>query len=1274
MDYYQNYGNHKLNVIRGGDINSILKSHVNEIIDSFIVPVITELECCLNDIYRINTKGRNKYQAGYLNEMIRLFENYYEEINDYVTKYLSINQKEHISLIIENRVKNINSDNFQEIFEKEIWPFCAVIINGYTLMINNLTDYTNKNKIPSYKIKFNKDMERNETDLTCIESTNKSEKCCDLSTNASNCIEMSGIYRINRLRLILNDMIKFFENNNQEKNLKYMNNKLTTVNGLINLYIKIQKDNNTRNTSLAKKGFISRIFGTGFGDIEFSPRMDPRSTTTIPIIPTNSAFIFPKTIKAVTTPITKIATNSTTTTPAATTKVTTNLPATTKTVTNSPATTKAATNSATTTPTATIKEVTNSARTTSVVTNSQNNIPSPPQMTGPKPGSTGPTGPPPPPPPKFGLLPIQQEPSQTEIDKDKIQEKLNYDADPWEYKITKLDNRTYKSLYNIISKLIAPEGKLDETQKNLLNMSKYFSTTDVSNKILIFDKNIKESDILKNKDFQKNLYYDYIQKLISDCAKENYGLKIVKSNVGGTGFAYPSLAVYEEGENVGLYFIKIFIESLSKEINRVLKPYQKPIRELNIFDIINRKGDPINKLHLLKGKMAKTSTNSDSCKKIHFGKIIVNNNETNITNFIDANCTYNMHDYLVNIISNDVYSSINEIKKVKTGIYTIKINSSEKFYTLREFRIIAEPNMLNRRAIIAKKFIKFIDTKNSVRNVKINDSDNQSRNYNGNPFNDDRIKDLTKNEKLEEGNVDIEITIKKEKADYIDSALNNIKDWDLIYGSQSIGGSSYVVYKLVNPLHQKYQGKIELNRKIQALQLSMEDTKKLRFCYEKDILKEDYNVKFLLQEFMTGGSICDTLSNMSDDELIDMLIQLLFQLYYFHKVIHLHHGDLHVNNVMNTNDANYDENKKKYYKYQYKDVDNNIKYIYIPVRERIYKIIDFDKSFDLETDTQLVRELYDRITYIKNMASKLSVEEMKKNIIFNDYSANNVKKAITDYLANIFNEIIKKMNESIDIISKQDFLSPDKVDNFYKYNGYVNKINKNYENLVEQKITSTGIIPEEERDNIINKIHEIDDLSQINRIIELNKINNSLETIKNNINTYSIFHMEKIIQTQGDFIFLLKSMYQSVRHIPPIYLDNKEKNTLLNREDIPKENLKITVENNIRNVYDKFRDEKLTMEQYCKNVGDKSIYKIIGGMINVASSIGTLSQAKDIGQIKTRFKLTSDGQLAEENRKLKNGELNSFMYLINDYIQEKNLFNEPTDGEIIEAINVSNIE
>jgi hypothetical protein len=153
-------------------------------------------------------------------------------------------------------------------------------------------------------------------------------------------------------------------------------------------------------------------------------------------------------------------------------------------------------------------------------------------------------------------------------------------------------------------------------------------------------------------------------------------------------------------------------------------------------------------------------------------------------------------------------------------------------------------------------------------------------------------------------------------------------------------------YDIITSKHQKY---INLAKYINGtLVISTKEEKKHRFCNESVLQRTSFKATYALMEYLGGGDFCSNIPKMSDRELLGVILQLMFQIsaLYSNTKFDMYHGDLHVNNVLFGLDQNYEPGKNKFYRYTYLDHTRQTqRYLYIPVRPKIVKIIDFDKSY-----------------------------------------------------------------------------------------------------------------------------------------------------------------------------------------------------------------------------------------------------------------------------------------------------------------------------------------
>ena len=139
----------------------------------------------------------------------------------------------------------------------------------------------------------------------------------------------------------------------------------------------------------------------------------------------------------------------------------------------------------------------------------------------------------------------------------------------------------------------------------------------------------------------------------------------------------------------------------------------------------------------------------------------------------------------------------------------------------------------------------------------------------------------------------------------------------------------------------------------------------MRFCNELKYFKANYNTKFLLQEYCTSGGLCaiDQANNDANNNfIIGSIIQIMFQVQTLFLKYGVYHGDLHINNILVTDNEDYENGVNKYYKYTYSNIDDGSdKFIYIPVNKKTVKIIDYDKSIIIKDAVKKLKSLFDRV-------------------------------------------------------------------------------------------------------------------------------------------------------------------------------------------------------------------------------------------------------------------------------------------------------------------------
>lgn len=200
---------------------------------------------------------------------------------------------------------------------------------------------------------------------------------------------------------------------------------------------------------------------------------------------------------------------------------------------------------------------------------------------------------------------------------------------------------------------------------------------------------------------------------------------------------------------------------------------------------------------------------------------------------------------------------------------------------------------------------------------------------------------------------------------------------------------------IISPKDRNYIGYAKQVINMKSGKLEPQDEKKMRFCTENKIQTNNYVARFLLLEFLGGGSYCDFINNplVTDTEIISSIFQILFQMEYLLKKYKFYQGDLHINNLLLGIDPNYEVGIPKHYKYTYTDYEYDPiskvttykkKSIYIPVRKLIIKIFDFDKSLMLN---DVKKNVGDIITTMGNSDYKQFIINEKKSVPNIDKSA-----------------------------------------------------------------------------------------------------------------------------------------------------------------------------------------------------------------------------------------------------------------------------------------------
>lgn len=260
-----------------GDVNDKLRTRVNQIIESFIVPVLLEMDCCQKDLFKIkvyNNKQKDfTEQTQYLSEMQKYFKDYYDSIQNYIKSIFNGTKEDFISLL-QKSVPFYNIQNFEEKNKELIDPLSRKIVKEYVTVIKRLNMYVIDKKIPAYRIKFTNDMERLQEN--CI-TVNKLKKCCENSGDTSNCVTQMGATRLTRLYGIITEIKQLIEDNKQDvSNYNHLNNYLmnfrTEIKNNLDEYANIQLSENKYNTKYTNKKIFNKIFSDKFKGIEIIPQ------------------------------------------------------------------------------------------------------------------------------------------------------------------------------------------------------------------------------------------------------------------------------------------------------------------------------------------------------------------------------------------------------------------------------------------------------------------------------------------------------------------------------------------------------------------------------------------------------------------------------------------------------------------------------------------------------------------------------------------------------------------------------------------------------------------------------------------------------------------------------------------------------------------------------------------------------------------------------------------------------------------------------------------
>lgn len=129
---------------------------------------------------------------------------------------------------------------------------------------------------------------------------------------------------------------------------------------------------------------------------------------------------------------------------------------------------------------------------------------------------------------------------------------------------------SYNDIRKCFNNIVDADFSWEYDGDRINNFYKFLHKATVSSKYLT-------TDIPENKKDDHGVPDVKIQ-----CDDKFFGLPIYKINVGGTAFAYPVFV----NSDTGKYVVKIFIKPLS---DKMLKPYQRAYKEMDIFEILNKK-------------------------------------------------------------------------------------------------------------------------------------------------------------------------------------------------------------------------------------------------------------------------------------------------------------------------------------------------------------------------------------------------------------------------------------------------------------------------------------------------------------------------------------------------------------------------------------------------------------------------------------------------------------------------------------------------------------
>lgn len=360
------------------------------------------------------------------------------------------------------------------------------------------------------------------------------------------------------------------------------------------------------------------------------------------------------------------------------------------------------------------------------------------------------------------------------------------------------------------------------------------------------------------------------------------------------------------------------------------------------------------------------------------------------------------------------------------------------------------------------------------------------------------------------------------------------------------------------------------------------------------------NMSFVSLEFADMG----TLTNILREEKIkniEELYEVYFQIFYTLSVLHYYynfvHFDLKPDNIMFVSDKNYDANIKKHYKYSYCGND-----FYIPVKEYIVKIADYDASFycnvnnifisndsyhfnkikDLEfgkIDVYMIFHLLSENMYVLDKIKKLSNDSTGGNKIieiYNSISNFSIVPPITQILKN--NKIC-----NIDIFSYLKNI-PANSSEIFEYKHYEN-IFLNLKQTPMQIKNDTKIghnllsISNENYNTSLEKMNNLRNNIHVLRIMTFNV--HEWKDSKNNVNYEKM--IIDIINVFPDILCLQEDKIG----LPHNYINSKIQNPTLNLFDLHYKKINhCNADNNLINsIYIKKTIENRVIHSETLNIG-----------------------------------------------------------------------------------------